>query len=273
MQKQMKIFHFASAILAAPFLAIEAFAEDTHLGEAKAVFEWVSQTPNAYVNPKVGLRREIPGDPSSAMGVYATETIEVGEDILKVPYSIIIEPIDTGEPVSQAMCSSIKAVERELRLGADSKFGPYAVYLNGEADASIPSTWSKPAQDLLKQVLKTDKDELLPPEYPVDHVKGWARRCRGDVNDEIAMRALLMVIARADDADMIPAYDNLNHRNGNWTNTVTIADDEEEHQLTKASKTIPAGEQIYNSYNMCEECGGREYYYGTAGKYQYLQIF
>ena len=30
-----------------------------------------------YVNPKLELRREIPDNPNSPMGVYATETIEI----------------------------------------------------------------------------------------------------------------------------------------------------------------------------------------------------
>ena len=267
----MKIFQFASAILAAPFLSVGAFAEDTHLEEAKAIYEWVSKTKDAYVNPKVEVRREIPGDPSSPMGVYATETIEVGEDIVIIPYDILIETDNYKEPVSQLMCGSVRAVAREMRLGAESRVGPYAVYLNGEKEASIPSTWSKPAQDLLLQVLTTDKGELLPPERPVNYVREWAQRCRGDINDEIAVQALVMVVARADDAIMIPAYDNINHRNGNWTNANTFANDEEEWHKTVAEKTIAAGEQLYISYNMCDDCGGRAHEYGTAGKFRYLQ--
>ena len=88
-----------------------------------------------------------------------------------------------------------------------------------------------------------------------------------DSNDELGVQAVVMVVSRADDSSLILVYDSLNHRNGNWTNTITLDNEEERWQKTTADKTIEAGEQIYNSYNMCENCGGRKMDYGTAGKF------
>ena len=38
-----------------------------------------------------------------------------------------------------------------------------------------------------------------------------------------------------------------------------------------AGKTIEAGEQIYISYNMCTNCGGRADVFGTPGKFSFVK--
>jgi len=249
-------------VAAAPVLTFAAsIPEDSHLMEAKAIFDWVSRTQDGHITSKLELRRENPVDFSSPMGVYATETIETGEEIVNVPWSVIIKPDDQREPPSQLVCGTVRNVAKEMRLGEDSKYAPYVMYLNNEADAQIPSTWSPPGRELLLDILDHD---TIPPENPISWIQGeWLGRCRGDPDDQFEIKAALMVIQRADDQIMIPAYDNLNHRNGNWTNTITEIEPGEYHK-TSATKTIEAGEQIYISYNMCEECGGRRSGYGTA---------
>lgn len=249
--------------LLTPFLA--SAEKDTHLEEAQAIFDWVAGTQDGFVSPKVELRRDIPGDPNSPMGVFAKETVEIGEVIVKVPWSVILKPDEPEEYPSQLVCGTVRTVAREMRLGAESKYAPYVMYLNNEADAQIPSTWTEPAKEFLHEIL--DYGEI-PPVDPTSWIeREWFGRCGGDPNDNAGIKAALMAIQRADDALMIPAYDNLNHRNGNWTNTITEIEVEEYH-ITTATKTINPGEQIYISYNMCEECGGRRSGYGTAGTFQ-----
>mmetsp|Transcript_11670 Transcript_11670/g.24673 ORF Transcript_11670/g.24673 Transcript_11670/m.24673 type:complete len:1268 (-) Transcript_11670:237-4040(-) len=245
----------------APFFAIAASAaSDTHLEEAQAIFDWVSGTEDGFITPKLELRREIPGDVTSPMGVYATETIETGEDIIKVPWDVILHSDDPKEPPSQMVCGTVRTVAKELRLGAKSKYAPYIVYLDNEADAQIPSTWSESAKELFYEILA----QSIGPGDPTGWIEDeWFGKCRGDPNDDVAVKAALMVIQRADDAIMIPAYDNMNHRNGNWTNADTEIERGEFHHTT-ATRTISPGEQIYISYNFCEECGGRKTGYGTA---------
>eukprot|EP00537_Pseudo-nitzschia_pungens_P001155 CAMPEP_0172368666 /NCGR_PEP_ID=MMETSP1060-20121228/28638_1 /TAXON_ID=37318 /ORGANISM="Pseudo-nitzschia pungens, Strain cf. cingulata" /LENGTH=1266 /DNA_ID=CAMNT_0013093337 /DNA_START=265 /DNA_END=4065 /DNA_ORIENTATION=- len=252
----------ALSLVAAPYLAAIVSAEkDTHLEEAQAIFDWVSGTQDGFITPKLELRRDVPGDASSPMGVYATDTIETGEDIIKVPWSVILKSDDPREPASQLVCGTVRTVAREMRLGADSKYAPYVVYLNNEADAQIPCWWSDGGQEFLEEILYGG---TIPPTDPVGWIEDeWFGRCRGDPNDAIGVKAALMVIQRADDSIMIPAYDNMNHRNGNWTNTKTEIEPGKFHHTT-ATKTISAGDQIYISYNMCEECEGRSSGYGTA---------
>lgn len=54
-------------------------------------------------------------------------------------------------------------------------------------------------------------------------------------------------------------------RNGDYLNTVNYRRDMESFDVT-AGKAIEVGEQIYISYNMCNNCGGRADNFGTPGK-------
>lgn len=240
-------------------LAAEDAAVDTHLEEARAIFEWVNAADGGYVSHKQDVRRLVPGDASTPLIVYAKERIKKGEKILSVPWSSLIESDDPNDG-GQLPCGTIRSVAREMKLGDKSKYAPYATYLNGEADNQIPSGWSAPAQKLLQEIVGHGK---IPPDQPTNWVKRWKKRCKGDINDKIAAKAALLIIQRSDDAIMIPAYDAYNHRNGKWTNTKTVEDEGVSHTTT-AIKTIEAGEEIFITYNFCEECGGRKKFYGTA---------
>ena len=78
--------------------------------------------------------------------------------------------------------------------------------------------------------------------------------------------AALLVIQRSWDDLLLPVYDMMSHRNGHWLNTKTD-EDASVYDGTPidvlAKRDIKAGEQIYVSYNMCEDCTSRERTYGT----------
>ena len=269
MMCKLSVISFLVVAAVVVVVAAEKNVIDQHLNEAQAIFDWVSGTQDGYITPKLELRRENPNDPKSPMGVYAKKAIEVDEPIVRIPWSVIIKSDDPNERSSQMSCGTVRSLANEMRLGSESEYAPYVEYLNAEADAQIPSTWSKAAQDFLMEVLD---NASIPPEDPTDWIEDdWFGRCQGDPNDAFGVKAALMVIQRSDDSILIPAYDNLNHRNGNWTNTNTEIDAGHYHTTT-ATKTIEAGEQIYISYNMCEECGGRQSGYGTAGKFKFAKI-
>jgi hypothetical protein len=93
----------------------------------------------------------------------------------------------------------------------------------------------------------------------------YHKLCNGSPEDKVANLAALLVVQRSDDYVMIPGYDLYNHRNGKYHNTDMRWDRDEPHE-TKASRNIKKGEQIYNSYNLCEECEARTHEYGAGGK-------
>ncbi|KAL3925826.1 MAG: hypothetical protein SGILL_000142 [Bacillariaceae sp.] len=234
--------------------------EDKHLQQAKAVFEWVAQSEGSIVHPKQEVRRAIPSDISSPLGVYATEDIEEGEILTHVSWDNIITvglPEDHGE---QLPCGLVVKLTEELKLGKDSNFAPYVEYLNDEADGQIPSSWSKDGRDVFLEVVEKE----IPPLTQLDWFEEARTYCKLDAAiDPFIRKAILLIIQRSDDDIMIPAYDSYNHRNGNFTNTQVHCETGEYHQV-KARYRIPRGDQILLSYNQCDECGGRSHFYGTA---------
>ena len=237
---------------------------DKHLDQAKEVFEWVAGHEEGIVSNKIEVRREIPGDVTSPLGVYATDRIEPNEVLVHVPWDIIIKSHrpkdDYGD---QLPCRLVKVLAQELRLGNQSKYAPYVNYLNDEPMNQIPSTWTEDAQKLILVIT----DGILPPWRPIDWVE-QSKFCRENLNvdDEFVTKAIFLILQRSDDGLMVGGYDFCNHRNGNWTNTKTEYEFFLHHQ-TRSEKAIEAGEQIYLTYNMCAECSGRYYNYGTAGKF------
>lgn len=252
----------ATTVIAAGATATADVVVDTHLDEARDIFNWISGSTDGYVTPKQEVLRAIPGDITSPLGVYATKRIEAGEVIVRVPWANIIES-DIPNEDGQLCCGTVRAVAKEMKLGNRSKFAPYAMYLNHEADSQIPSAWSDAGKLLLKEVVGLS----LPPENPVEWItEDWYKRCNGDPADKLSEKAASLVVQRSDDSIMIPAYDAYNHRNGNWTNTRTVMKEGLYHETT-AMNTIEEGEQIHISYNQCDHCPGREYGYGTAGTF------
>jgi hypothetical protein len=244
---------------------------DKHLEQANAIFRWVADNPQAYISNKQVVRRGIPGDKNSPLGVYATARIEPEEVITRVPWDYIIAPENTAtddeeeeneESSGQLSCGLIESLASELRKGKASKFAPYIEYLNDEPDGQIPTSWSEQAVELLLQVVD---GQSIPPYLTPDWLEYAREECHVDTDDIYIRRAVLLIIQRSDDEIMIPAYDSYNHRNGKWKNTRTKTHYEEYHE-TVAMKAIEPGEQILLSYNFCDQCGGRIHQYGTAGK-------
>eukprot|EP00957_Ditylum_brightwellii_P062110 4713660-Ditylum_brightwellii.AAC.1 len=75
---------------------------------------------------------------------------------------------------------------------------------------------------------------------------------------------------------MIPIYDMFNHRNGHWFNSVDTGIHSNNKIIIFASREIRPGQQIYNSYNQCQDCGGRFTDYGTPEilrDYGFVEMF
>jgi hypothetical protein len=163
----------------------------------------------------------------------------------------------------------VNALVKELQLGNESKYAPYVEYLLDETNQlTIPSMYSQNGKRLLLQVLddmEDTGDTRIPPVEPISWITDyWIGFCRADPNDYLGIKAATAVLQRSDDAILIPGYDAYNHRNGNWTNIQSKEVTGHYYQIT-ASRDIQAGEELYNTYNFCTNCGGRKEAYGTPG--------
>jgi hypothetical protein len=236
--------------------------------------EWLNSLEGGYFNPKQEIRREDPNpnpnDANSMVGIFAKELIEEGELLNQVPWHAIITAQggenEVEDDESVLSCGTARNVAKEMRLGPEgSKYGPYIGYLLTQPEGQIPSAWSKEGQILLLDVLGGKADTQLPPIDATSWLEeDWYRSCHGDSNDPFAAHAAMLVVQRADDEFMVPIYDLYNHRNGDYFNTRLTINYGVNH-LMRASRTIQPGEQLHNSYNMCDECGGRSEGYGTPG--------
>jgi hypothetical protein len=240
------------------------------------ILEWVHNAEGGYYNPKQDFRYATPGDPTSIAGIFAKERIEKGETLCTVPWQRLLMSDDPTED-DQLCCGTGYAVAREMRKAEDSEYAPYVTYLNAQSEGQIPSAWSKQGKALLQEIIGgTAREPFIPPTEATEWLDDdWYTRCDGDPHDALTAKAALLVVQRSDDVLMIPAYDFYNHRNGKWLNAgAEIV--KGTHHITKATRTIEPGTQLYISYNMCTECGGRRSGYGTAGKlfrHQMVSVF
>ncbi len=231
------------------------------------ILEWVHNAEGGFYNPKQDFRYETPGDPTSVAGIFANERIEKGETLCKVPWQRLLKSDDSTENDGQLRCGTGRAVAREMRKAENSDFAPYVTYLNAQSEGQLPSAWSKKGKALLQEILGgTPLAPVIPPVEPTEWLDtDWYTGCSGDPSNKLAAKAALLVVQRSYDGLMIPAYDFYNHRNGKWLNAgAEIV--KGTHHITKATRSIEPGEQLYISYNMCNECARRRLGYGTAGK-------
>ena len=240
-----------------------------HAPEVQSLMEWFEQQANSF-NRKQHVRRELPGDPNSAIGVFAAEDISEGEILFSLPWNAMINnqravgANDSDAPDEGAIeCNTVRNLIDEMKLDNESKYAPYVKYLMDQRPGQLPSAWSTEGKSLFFEVL--GGTNTLPPKHPYHWISNdWHRGCKGG-SDPLEESAAMLVVQRAEDDLMIPLYDMYNHRNGLYHNTINHRVEGKEFYMT-ASRDISEGEQIYNSYNLCSGCAGRKGAYGTAGE-------
>ena len=138
-------------------------------------------------------------------------------------------------------CRTIRNLIKEMKLGDDSDYAPYANYLLDQNNGTIPSFWSDAGKSFLLHV----QSDLLPPHGMVGW--SWTDICNGN-KDPLEEKAAMAQVSRGWDDFVVPLYDMINHRGGNWTNT------ENSHMKwnldieVTSSHDLKSGEQLYNNY-------------------------
>jgi len=165
-------------------------------------------------------------------------------------------------------CKTVDFLTKEMKLGSKSKLSPYINYLNSQPRGQLPSGWSKAGKKLFLQIVGARPGEdvgVLPPyePKPLGHVEAYQEDCNSlDPFDE---HAYLLLLQRGWDDLMIPVFDMMSHGNGHWLNTKipNSVHDVNRPIVVQASRDIQAGEEIFTTYNFCEDCGNRKLWYGT----------
>lgn len=258
--------------------------EDLSQSHADALIAWLRSKRGGYFNPKLEMRRVDPSDPSSHFGTFAKETILEDSLLFRIPQDIVMHSLDTDDDGPYAMdCGLVRNLIQHLKLKDKSDYAPYIQYLlDTQPPGQLPSAWSKAGKELLMNVLghedfsyeeayenyKEDGDlsleNTLPPIDPIGWIEHeWYGDCEGS-NDPLEEYAALLVVQRSWDDILVPFYDMLSHRNGHWLNTKSNGVHGTQPIIVQANRRIEAGEEIYGSYNMCEDCSSRVNTYGTG---------
>jgi hypothetical protein len=245
------------------------------------LLQWFEEE-DGFFNSKQEILPEIPGDPTSRLGIFAKERIEEGEMLAQIPWDIIItnreeqeEDDDDGndkEHLSRISCSIVRNLVREIKLGKESEYAPYVSYLLAQKQGQLPSSWSEAGKKLFVEVLGGERNlEILMNDSVdlLDH--DWFELCGGEKSDDLSRNAAMLVQQYSKkDRMMIPIFDFYTHRNGSWYNIKTILS--KEGYTVVARRTIEAGEPIHNSIDQCDDCHGFDEFDGTPGKFE-TQMF
>ena len=242
--------------------------------------KWLDSLPKGMFNAKQEVRQANESSEKDAFyGIFAKEFISKGEVLAEIPWDVIITDEESDPSLSEGdldgvlKCGTVRNLAKEMKqvetLGkyvedaaTASKYGPYIQYLMDQDHTILPSAWTDSGKLMLNDVLG-GQHQSLPPAYMSTWLtEDFYEDCNGDPEDEIAAKAAMLVVMRADDDLLVPVYDMYNHRNGKYYNTNMIINRGKGYKIV-AKQDIHPGDQIYNSYNMCAQCGGRRDGYGT----------
>ena len=262
---------------------------------SEALLSWLEEE-GGYFHPNVEIRRVDSSDPTSYFGLFAKDFIPEGDVLLRVPRGMVLDSTEEFVESHEIMnCGTVRNLIDQLKLKDESKYAPYVNYLMDTQPPGIPSAWSKAGKDLLARITEPPDSfsvvdrwfpiqwsvvvkELLsiltgqpyirfhlPPYNPSNWLwlDEWYETCEGS-NDPLEEYAALTVVQRSWDELLIPVFDKLSHRNGPWLNTAhSDVFDRDIDVEVKASRDIKTNEQLYTSYNECENCSNRKYEFGV----------
>ncbi len=198
---------------------------------------------------------------SSNGSFVATAPIKKNEEIIMIPASAMI----TGGRYED-MCQTARNLLEEYYSEDESAYAPYAQYVfESFPHDEHPLAWSDAATDLFMSIVGED---LEPKAFGEN---SFEDNCEYDEDDdeddeEDLAAAYRIVVARGWQDKLVPILDLINHRNGKYHNvdqTNSVHDNDDVSVV--AVRDISEGEQIYYSYNECNDidCEGIEYSYVT----------
>mmetsp|Transcript_40845 Transcript_40845/g.74778 ORF Transcript_40845/g.74778 Transcript_40845/m.74778 type:complete len:421 (+) Transcript_40845:365-1627(+) len=250
------LFHFIHAVASTPL------PTDEH-GDFNGsdIIEWIKSHPEGDIHPSLRIGRELPGDPTSILGLFVSSSpdakpIEKGDVIAQIPWGHMIHPDGKYKPYKYFSCRAIYNLAKELNLGEKSKRAPYVRYLLSQPRGTMPGEWTNAGQEFFAEVL--GHGDLPPYEdtWRTDFERIWVDECSGDGDDAMERAAYWLASSRDEDSLMVPIYDMANHSNDpDKLNTLSFkpAKAGDAFRFVASRKIVP-GEQIYNSYNRCNQC-------------------
>ena len=230
--------------------------QESLLEVGRRQLDWIRSKPNGFVHEHFDLRPYNPEDPGSPLGVFAGADLAKGDLLFRVPRECLIATYDND------ICDTVQALVTELELGNESRYEPYVSYLQRQAPGQLPTAWTAAGQGLLQSLLG---EGALPPRDAT--AVDWG--CHNAHDPPHVQHAAMLLIQRGWDELLIPIYDLLGHRNGEYWSNTNMAPGASVHDRSQpievfCARDIRQGEELYGSYDQCNDCGGRTDSYGTA---------
>lgn len=209
---------------------------------------------------KIEVRRRIPGDASSPMGIYAKDDISSDVILLKFPGNSLIR-IEPSGSYEQDICRLKDELVEEMHEGEDSEFKDYIDYLLLETP-TIPAAWSNQGQYLLYQMLSDGSDETENNLPPREVTLFYGIECFDDETE--AENLLYLTLMRGYDNLMAPIYDIINHSNHpDKINIKNTSVRRRQGFTVSSTRFIKKGEELFHSYNRCLDCAADADVFGT----------
>jgi len=251
---------------------------------------WMQSKPGGYLNPKVEIRRMDPSDPTSYFGVFASQDLDVGEVVMKIPGEIKLhiededvdedddeddeeddDDDDDSDNPREDMCELAWALQREFTMGDDSDYSPYVNYLKAlPRSTTSPSMWSDAGKELLMNVQggmhlhNSDDGEDAEGRTIVTWIEDNFQDCLHEetTNESLDPYFLAVVFQRGFEDSLVPIYDMINHNYEKQNVRTTPHVLAREGFSVVTTKEVSAGEEFFYSYYYCHDCG--QFNGGTA---------
>jgi hypothetical protein len=255
----------SSATAAAVNAGANIHARDQQLQDLTA---WL-RSEGGYFNPKLEIRRADPSDPTSAYGIFALATIQLEERLMDIKSSSTIrhqvtdvnsllvdddnddDDEDEGASLFQALCGLTERLLKELRLGVKSKYAAYVDYLLVQEHGQIPATWSQAGKALLLKVMhEEDPEEGL---GMLDWIQNTFEGECIQRGNSFEIQALALVAQREYDGILIPLFDMINHSNDKEAINIKRTSLDLDVVRVWASREIPAGQELFTTYDQSAE--------------------
>jgi len=232
-------------------LSFATGSKNDKLSLGQAQIEWLRSRGGFFHSDKIELQPIFKDDDpenNSPVGVFATADLQEDETLAIIPQHCLLKSLGgSGET-----CDTVRNLMKQRELGDKSEFAPYVDYIfdNGNHKGHLPASWSEAGKELIHTVIGRE----LPPFHITDI--SFEEDCGGGdgstTPDE--EEVYLLVLRRSWDDKMLPIYDMFNHRNGKWKNVDSNSAHEGRDIRVFTTRSVKAGEQLYNSYNECADC-------------------
>ena len=259
----------------------DATTTTTNHNYADELVDWLrsfsKQQPGAagYFSDKIAFQPIDPTDPASPNGAFALQPIQQGERLIVIPKSAVIGGSGNMCDTARQLLTEYQKVLQQQQQDDDdgsssssssssSAYEPYVKYVfQAKQHDKLPVAWSQQAQNLFAR--------MVGKELPPQDIAGFSfqEQCSSSSStsqqQQLEEDAWRIVISRSWNDVLLPVYDMVNHRNGAWHNVdqATSAHSATDDVVVVALRDIKAGEQLYISYNECNDsdCYGLEHTY------------